>query len=482
MVLAELNDEIHSNGPYLHVTRQISFFRQSCLDRLASTGEIVPSGGGMTPFFHTRTGLDHPLPTGMQDLLPPVARFEAQISRSLLECIEACGYDLVGLPALEYLSVAESAARGSSSAFRFIEAESGEVIVVSHDMTAQVARLVSTRFGNAKGALRLAYQGSVLRRRHERARRQRQMAQVGFELIGEDAQHGDKEVIGVSCAALRRVGLKQYTVDLSHASILGSYLKSLEPQPALDLREALLLRDRVGIRSVLRQAEISAGQYESLTTVLSELSLLSGGLEVFTEAAKLPLSEKAKKALTQLEELSRWIIDNEVAPKLHIDLGELRSTNYYTGSMFQILAPGPGEAIGGGGRYDRLLQSFGEARAAAGFAFDVGNLRWALEEQGASATQSPKLHISGSAELADSLRALGLRVVLSSQEAGDPAAFGRMALDLGFDAAYAPMLGQDVPGQEAGTLTIKTETQTRVETLTANSNSELASLIRQSLI
>ena len=52
--------------------------------------------------------------------------------------------------------------------------------------------------------------------------------------------------------------------------------------------------------------------------------------------------------------------------------------------MYQLLANGPGEPIGAGGRYDRLYELFGAPHAAAGFAFDLGNLCWALGKAGAT--------------------------------------------------------------------------------------------------
>jgi ATP phosphoribosyltransferase regulatory subunit len=55
--------------------------------------------------------------------------------------------------------------------------------------------------------------------------------------------------------------------------------------------------------------------------------------------------------------------------------------------LFQILAEGPGEPVGSGGRYDRLFDRFGSPRPSAGFAADLGNLGWALERAGVSSSR-----------------------------------------------------------------------------------------------
>jgi ATP phosphoribosyltransferase regulatory subunit len=67
-----------------------------------------------------------------------------------------------------------------------------------------------------------------------------------------------------------------------------------------------------------------------------------------------------------------------LAPALSVDLGEVRDFAYYTGVTFQVLATGPGEPVGSGGRYDRLLEKFGAPRSAAGFAVALDHLNWAL--------------------------------------------------------------------------------------------------------
>ena len=70
-------------------------------------------------------------------------------------------------PAFEFASVIE---RGlgtldTADVLRFVEPESGEVAVLRPDMTPQVARIVATRLGDHPKPFRLAYEGTVVRRR-----------------------------------------------------------------------------------------------------------------------------------------------------------------------------------------------------------------------------------------------------------------------------------------------------------------------------
>ena len=73
------------------------------------------------------------------------------------------------------------------------------------------------------------------------------------------------------------------------------------------------------------------------------------------------------------------------------DLGLVRSIGYYTGAVFEVYDPTLGVPIGGGGRYDDLLGSFGAGRPAVGFALDVERLHIALagEERGTGVVVAP---------------------------------------------------------------------------------------------
>ncbi|HEY5599107.1 MAG TPA: ATP phosphoribosyltransferase regulatory subunit, partial [Candidatus Manganitrophaceae bacterium] len=106
-----------------------------------------------------------------------------------------------------------------------------------------------------------------------------------------------------------------------------------------------------------------------------------------------------------------------------IDLGEVRGFDYYTGTIFEVFSEGVGSELGGGGRYDHLLEKFGSPASSTGFAFDIERLQWALEkvsrkEEGYSSADFLVLHTEEAASqamaLSDRLRAAGWRVVRSN--------------------------------------------------------------------
>jgi ATP phosphoribosyltransferase regulatory subunit len=375
----------------------------------------LPAGNG-------QTGLAHPLPAGMRDLLPAEARAQAALARRLLDAFALHGYELMTLPIFEYAAVIERGlgALGADELLRFVEPETGAVVALRPDMTQQIARIIGTRMADAPSPARLCYQGSVLRRRRERARRQRQIPQAGVELVGLPGPEGDLEVLGVATNAARAAGLDDFTLDLGHAGVAAALLSGLPSAAQSSIVEALGLRDgdevahraeRFGLRGVALAA-------------LSELPGLHGGEAVWGRAERLLGATPARGCIDELKQLWDAVGQANLAPRLLVDLAETRDLLYYTGPVFQIHAAGPGRAIGSGGRYDGLCGRFGAPRPAAGFAFGLDEVGWALEAAGRELDSAPRLLVSnGDAGVLASLRAW--RLASAPAPAGDVVAHAR---------------------------------------------------------
>src|SRR5881392_515516 len=105
------------------------------------------------------------LPTGMRDFAPRAAAARRKIAETLLGVFEMWGFARVITPAFEYeetLALGLGGA-GRAAAIRFVEPSSGQVVALRPDITPQVARLIATRFADEPGAVRLCYEGTVVR-------------------------------------------------------------------------------------------------------------------------------------------------------------------------------------------------------------------------------------------------------------------------------------------------------------------------------
>jgi len=349
--------------------------------------------------------LSHPLPAGMRDLLPEEARRRRALARRVLDHFALHGYQLVTPPAFELAEVLE---RGlgtldPADVLRFVEPGSGEVAALRPDMTPQIARMVATRLGREPRPIRLCYEGTIVRRRQGRARRHRQMPQAGVELYGAvglqgtpalAAQAGDLEVLGLAASVVASLGLSRAVLDLGHASIARSLLAPLPPVLAAEVSDALGQKDGARIARLLQGRDGAA--------TIAALSDLHGGgpgevsgEALLDRAAPLLAGTAAEGPLGELRAL--WSAARDELPAvLRLDLGEVRGFAYYTGAIFHILAPGPGEPIGAGGRYDDLLARFDAPMPAVGFALYLDSVAWAREAAGVIDEAPPSAVIAAS--------------------------------------------------------------------------------------
>jgi ATP phosphoribosyltransferase regulatory subunit len=314
----------------------------------------------------------------MRDFAPRAAAARRRIAETLLGVFEQWGFARVITPAFEYeetLALGLGGA-GRAAAIRFVEPASGQVVALRPDITPQIARLIATRFRDEPGAVRLSYEGTVVRL--ERAGRgQRELIQAGVELAGVESPAGDAEVIALGVAALRAAGLPTPTIDLGHLGLAREVFAALELPDAIvpEARRRVAKRDASGLREVLRDAKGPA----AVVRFAALLPELAGSPAVLARAAKSAPTPGIKRALADLRTIVDAIEARRLDANLHVELGEVRGFDYYTGVRFQAFVPGAADAVLAGGRYDDLLARYGRPSPAVGFAIDVEAAAGALE-------------------------------------------------------------------------------------------------------
>lgn len=369
--------------------------RDTIVETLAATTEQNRADGAPEPIVAAP-----PLPAGMRDLLPEETRQQSAIARRVLRTFDLFGYERVSVPAFEYASVLEQGigALDPRESVRFLEAESGELVALRPDMTPQIARLLVSRLAALPPPARLSYEGSVLRRRSERSRRHRQIRQAGIELLGSGGPDGDVEVVTVAAAALDTLGLAHTVLDVGHVGIPSALLAAVPRARWAALTDALASKDQPELERRGRVLGIAQSELRALVA-LTELHGPSGDDSsggVWAQAERALSGTGALAPARELRRLCDAIHAAGIGARLSVDLGESWNFDYYTGMTFQVHAAGPGEPVGSGGRYDELLARFGVPRPAAGFAFDLDNLAWALRAEGLRTAAPQRVLVDGS--------------------------------------------------------------------------------------
>jgi ATP phosphoribosyltransferase regulatory subunit len=197
------------------------------------------------------------LPTGFRDRLPPEADASARLVRAILDTAASFGYERVQAPLAEFeASLTGSLGTSARDLLRFVDPVSGETMAVRNDITGQIGRIASTRMAHHPRPLRMSYGGPVVKLRATQLRPEREMMQVGAELIGLDSVAAACEVVQVAIEGLKAAGVKELTLDLTMPDLLDV----LKPRgDREELKAALDAKDAGAVPAALAPLIAAAG-------------------------------------------------------------------------------------------------------------------------------------------------------------------------------------------------------------------------------
>lgn len=311
------------------------------------------------------------LPDGVEEILPAQAKPIESLRRQLLDLYATWGYDLVIPPLLEYTdSLLTGLGRDLNLlTFKVTDQLTGRTLGIRADITPQTAR-IDAHSMNVEGANRLCYAGNVVHTKPKNPLATRTPMQVGLEFYGEAGITADVEVVSLLLESLRVAGLPRLHIDLGHVGVYRALaacakLDEIQEDEFFDL----LQRKAMTEIHAWVAAKVSDPRCAQL---LLALPGLAGNVDVLAKARDLFAAiPDALAAVAQLQQVAEVIAQRYPEAELYFDLGEVRGYHYLTGLVFAAFAPGLGNPIASGGRYDHIGEVFGRARPATGFALDI---------------------------------------------------------------------------------------------------------------
>jgi len=307
---------------------------------------------------------------GMQDLLPQdMLRFR-RIEDIFRTCCRGWCYQEVRTPTLEYLHLFTATGTLTpsmlSKVYSFLDWDgwSGERVVLRPDGTIPVARLYIDNLSGQE-LTRLFYVTNIFAFEGT-GKENRERWQCGAEFFGGDKSAPDVEIILLAKEVIRRLGISNVGLQLSHAGLVKALLKEFKLSPG----EEAKMTNRIleGNWQALTKAKSANPEIERLIAALLGLKGESSSFLHNVRASFPKASQDFKSSLEDLINVTT-LLDN-LGCSYKIDIAAIHGFEYYTGICFQFLAAG--EKIGGGGRYDNLVPLMnGEDVPACGFALYV---------------------------------------------------------------------------------------------------------------
>jgi histidyl-tRNA synthetase len=352
-------------------------------------------------------------PPGTFDVKPPAARRRAEVVAAARDLLEPAGYAPIETPIFEATevfsrTVGETTDIVEKQMFTF-EDQGGRSLTLRPEGTASVARAyIEGGMHKEPQPVKLWYAGPFFRQERAQRGRYRQFAQIGAEAIGSENPSLDAELILLLHELLERVGARGVRLKLSslgnpdtrrdYLDELRAYLRAHEEELSEDVRRRLDVNplrafdaDHAGTRRVM----------ESAPRLLDRLAPAD--------------AEHFARVREYLDDAG---LRYEVDPTL------VRGLDYYTRTVFEFASDelGAQSGIGGGGRYDLLVEQLGgPPTPGVGWAAGLERMLLASREDADAAPTDVFVALDGgdtrlAFQLAHELRARGLAV--QTEQAG----------------------------------------------------------------
>lgn len=323
---------------------------------------------------------------GTRDLLPEEMAKRRWVFERIREVFERYNFHEVLTPTFEYTALFQlrSGEEVVEQLYAF-EDKGGRNLSLRPDMTSSVARLYVNSFQNAPKPIKWYYIANMFRYEEPQSGRYREFWQAGVELLGSDRVEADAEVIALFVESYLATGLEDFTVNIGDRILLDEFARMLGVEDDIGLMRLIDKKDKMSREDFIGALrEFGLGE-EGVEKVLALIEIKGKPDEVLPKAEGLFTSDEAKAEIAKLYELVDLLGSYGVSDWIRIDLGIARGFDYYTSVVFEAIAPndlGIG-SIGGGGRYDNLIEVFGgKPTPATGFAIGIERLIPILEWKG----------------------------------------------------------------------------------------------------
>ena len=299
-------------------------------------------------------------PKGVSEYFPPNSDQFEFVRDKLINSAKLAGYSLIELPVFEDTEVftrgvGESTDVVSKEMYTF-EDRGGRSITLRPEGTAGVMRaVIEHNLDRGQLPVKLFYTGPFFRAERPQAGRYRQFYQVGIEAIGFNDPEIDVEVIAVADSAFKALGLKEYKLNIT--SLGDSSSRAAHRTELVKYISTLKLDDETIARAKLNPLRLFDDKRDEIKQMMAGAPLL---LDFLNSESKSHF-EEVKRLLTEIG------IAYTINPRM------VRGLDYYTGTTFEFdhALLGAQSGIGGGGRYDGLMNSLGGSDVS-GIGFGLG--------------------------------------------------------------------------------------------------------------
>lgn len=317
------------------------------------------------------------IPLGTSDIYGNEGAEREQALSIIREVYESFGFEPLHTPAFEHENVFEGHhGEGEAIQFRFTDKQK-KPLVLRYDLTVPMIRFLAMHSEIPRPFKR--YQiASSFRDDSVDHGHHREFIQCDADTVGVNDPTSDAEVVIMAACGLTKLGFDDFRIRVNHRGIITALAKYAcghsdnvnRVSRVIDCADKYIRLGIDGIKAELMKRGLSYSEADKLSAVIA----YSGTVEQTFEflAKHIGSDTYARRSIAELKCINGYI-PKGIRKHIVIDLSLARGADYYTGFILEGIIPGvPVGAVLGGGRYDNLMEKFGDrSEPAVGMAFGL---------------------------------------------------------------------------------------------------------------
>ena len=337
---------------------------------------------------------------GTKDFLPQEMIVRDYVQNVILQTYQAHGFKHIQTPIMESIERLSKSEGGENLSLIFKILKRGEKLQLNqpnltendlvdsglrYDLTMPLSRF----FANNRMALPTPFKciqiGQSFRAERPQKGRLREFYQCDVDIIGDSSVASEIELIDTVTHTLLNLGFSGFTVRINDRRLLTRQIEQAGFAPA-DIPSVCMTFDKQdkigeeGVRAELLEKGFKPDVVEAfMGSVMKDMSVLPDS------------DDEVVQRLKKVIEVAQRLAGNRF--RVAFDKSLVRGMGYYTGIVFEIHSAQYATALGGGGRYDKMIGQYcGEQVPAVGFSIGFERICDLLLEKGFTPPQ-PQKHI-----------------------------------------------------------------------------------------
>ncbi len=330
---------------------------------------------------------------GTRDFLPEDMALREYVLSIMKETYASFGFEIIGTPCLEHIENLTGKQGGENEKLIFKILKRGEKLNIEnitepnelvdcglrYDLTVPLSRFYANNMNELNNPFRAFQTGFVWRADRPQKGRYREFMQCDLDIFGEKTNLAEIELITAITTFLKNLNFQNFQIKINDRRILTSMVAfaGLPIEKADEILISLDKLDKIGVEGVEEELLKDGFEEEKVHKYLKLFQNPTQNIADFCHEFQID-----DAIIHNLEEIIHMVSQN-VKASLVFDPTLVRGMSYYTGPIFEISVEDLGSSIGGGGRYDKMVEKYANISVpAVGFSIGFERLVLLLKERG----------------------------------------------------------------------------------------------------